>query len=362
MSSATSDGRRSVCVVLLSGLGDVVHGLPVVNALKRSHPEWRITWVVEPMPAPMLAGHPAVDEVIVYEKVRGVRGVLDLRRKLKRRSFDLTLNLNYFTKSVWPTLFSGAPRRVGFDWHRCRDRAVWVAANEHLAPHPLQHTQDMLLEFVAHLGIERPTVEWRIPITDAERRAQSDFFAPVGDVPVAAIVPATAIRRKDWFADRYASVVDALEGDFGFRTVLVGGRGEREQRVAREIMERTRANPVWAMGDPIRSMIWQLERSDLVIAPDTGPTHLARALEVPVIGLYGHTNPWRVGPYRKFEDLWVDTYTDPGDPPDPSRYDPKYGRMEQITVRDVLERVERARERYPRRPATTPGGRGGEEP
>jgi heptosyltransferase I len=86
-----------------------------------------------------------------------------------------------------------------------------------------------------------------------------------------------------------------------------------------------------------------LEGSRLVVAPDTGPVHIARALDVPVIGLYGHTNPWRVGPYRAYQDLWVDRYTDPGEEPDPTRSDPKHGRMEQITVNDVLERVERAR-------------------
>ena len=75
------------------------------------------------------------------------------------------------------------------------------------------------------------------------------------------------------------------------------------------------------MGDGVRRLIWTLAGSDLVLAPDTGPVHIARALDVPVIGLYGHTNPWRVGPYREFQELWVDAYTDPGEAPDPSRFD-----------------------------------------
>ncbi len=100
------------------------------------------------------------------------------------------------------------------------------------------------------------------------------------------------------------------------------------------------------MGDPIRRMAWMLERSALVLAPDTGPLHIARALDVPVVGLYGHTNPWRAGPYRRYQDLWVDRYTEPGEQPDPSGFAPKRGRMEQITVDDVLERVQRAVDRY----------------
>jgi heptosyltransferase I len=100
------------------------------------------------------------------------------------------------------------------------------------------------------------------------------------------------------------------------------------------------------MGDGIRPLLWRLHGSALLVAPDTGPVHMARAMDVPVVGLYGHTNPWRVGPYRKYQDLWVDTYTEPGEAPDPSNAEPKLGRMERIGVADVLDRVEAAVDRY----------------
>jgi heptosyltransferase I len=340
------EGVRSVCVVLLTGLGDVVHGLPLVNALKDHDPSLRITWVVEPMPSGVLAPHPSVDEVIVYEKKRGSRGVVDLRRKLAGRRFDLTLNLNVYFKSLWPTVFSGAPRRLGFERGRAMD-GVWLAANHRLAPAPRRHTQDLFLDFLAPLGVARPDpLEWRIPITADERAAQAAFFGALDGRPPVAIVPATANAKKDWMADRWAQVVDALEHDFGFRAVLVGGPGERETRTAREITELASAKPAWGMGDGIRRLLWMLEGSRMVVAPDTGPVHIARAFGVPVVGLYGHTNPWRVGPYRAFQDLWIDTYTEPGEAPDASRFDSKLGRMEMITVRDVLDRVELARSRY----------------
>ncbi|MDP9349105.1 MAG: glycosyltransferase family 9 protein [Gemmatimonadota bacterium] len=332
-----------VCIVLLTGLGDVVNGLPLANTLKATNPRCHVTWVAEPMPAQILRPHPAVDEVVVYEKRRGVAGVLDLRRKLRGRRFDLTLNLNVYFKSVWPTLLSGAPRRIGFGRDRARE-GVWLAANEHLPARPQRHNVDMFLEFAEHLGVPVGGVEWRIPITGEERRAQAEFFAPLAGRPVAAVVPAASLRSRTWFADRYARVVDALEHDFGFRTMLVGGRGERELRVAEEIVERASAKPLWAMGRPVREMVWQLEGSNLVVSPDTGPLHVARALRVPVVGLYGQTNPWRTGPYpgSDYPELWVDRYTDPGEKPDPSNFTPKLGRMEQITVQDVLERVEHA--------------------
>jgi heptosyltransferase I len=336
---------RRVCVVLLTGLGDVVNGLPLVNALKDHDPSLHVTWVVEPMASVMLRPHPSVDDVVVYRKKLGARGVWELARELRRRRFDVTLNLNVYTKSVWPTLLSRARRRVGFDRARTFE-GVWLAANHHLEPRPRGHTVDMFLEFAEHLGAAVPAEpEWRIAFTAEERREQAEFFGAL-DRPVAAVVPASAIHRKDWMPDRWARVVDALEGDFGFRAVLMGGRGEREMRIAREIEELSGARPLSAMGDPIRRMAWMLERSALVLAPDTGPLHIARALDVPVVGLYGHTNPWRAGPYRRYQDLWVDRYTEPGEAPDPSGFAPKRGRMEQITVEDVLERVQRAVDRY----------------
>lgn len=334
-----------MCVVLLTGLGDVVMGLPLANALKAQDPSRRITWVAEPMPSGALAHHPAVDDVVIYRKRDGLRGITALRRELAARQFDLTLNLQVYFKSVWPTVLSGAPERIGFGRDRARD-GVWLFSNRRLPPRPRRHTADMFLEFAEHLGIDDPTVEWRLTLSDPEREEQRRFFAPLRDRPIVAIVPASGMPPKDWLPGRFAALIDALEHDHGFRTMLVGGPGERERRLAREITDRARAAPIQAMGDNVRRLIWLIGGSDLVIAPDTGPVHIARAWDVPVIGLYGHTNPYRVGPYRAFEDLWVDRYTDPGDEPDPSRFDPRDLRMEEITVADVLDRVDRARARY----------------
>jgi heptosyltransferase I len=342
--SVETVGER-VCIVLLTGLGDVVMGLPLANALKAQDRSRRITWVAEPMPAGALANHPAVDDVVVYRKRDGLRGIAALRRDLRAREIDLTLNLQIYFKSVWPTALSGAPERIGFGRDRARD-GVWLFSNRRLPPRPRRHTADMFLEFAEHLGIHAPPIEWGLTLSEAEREEQRRFFEPLRDRPIVAIVPASGMAPKDWLPGRFAALIDALEHDYGFRTMLVGGPGERERRLAREITDRASAAPIQAMGDSVRRLIWLIGGSDLVIAPDTGPVHVARAWDVPVIGLYGHTNPYRVGPYRAYEDLWIDRYTDPGDEPDPSRFDPKDRRMEEITVADVLARVDRARERY----------------
>jgi heptosyltransferase I len=128
--------------------------------------------------------------------------------------------------------------------------------------------------------------------------------------------------------------------------LLLGGPSARERAAADTVLARTRTEPVDGLGDSVRALMGRIAGSSLVVAPDTGPLHVAHALGVPVIGLFAHTNPWRVGPWARFRDLVVDRYTEPGAPPDPAGYLPKDDRMDTITVEDVLEKVEVARSTY----------------
>ena len=141
-------------------------------------------------------------------------------------------------------------------------------------------------------------------------------------------------------------VAERLVNDHGFSVVLAGGPGSREQSIARSIIERAKVPITSAMGDSVRRLAAVLEASNLVLAPDTGPVHIARAFSIPVIGVYGHTNPWRVGPWQAFQDLWVDRYTNPGEQPDPSNREPRWDRMRLITVDDVMDKVAVAVDKY----------------
>ncbi|MEP6508834.1 MAG: glycosyltransferase family 9 protein [Gemmatimonadales bacterium] len=340
------DVPPNIRIVLLSGLGDVVHGLPLVNAIKDASPDSHITWVVEPMPSGILAGHPSIDAVVVFRRHDGFSGVRQLRAALASTPKpDITFNLNVYMKSVWPTILRRAPRRVGFGRERSFE-GVHLASNEHLPAGPWSHTADMFMEFANYVGVPVVNHDWRIRFTDQERSDQSRFFTPFKNRPVATIIPASASFKKDWIPERWASVADALDRDFGFRVVLAGGPGDRERTIADEIVQRASAKIEVAMGDSVRRLAWILNGSSLVVAPDTGPVHIARALGVPVVGVYGHTNPWRVGPWNAYSDLWVDRYTPAGAPPDPSNRAPKWHVMPTIEASEVIERISIAVERY----------------
>lgn len=333
-----------MAVVLLTGIGDVVHGLPLAVDLKRDDPARRVLWVAEPGPAEVVRHHSAVDEVVVFHKSRGLAGLVELRDELRGRRCDLALNMQRYFKSVWPTLFSGAPVRVGLPPSKTRDGVAWFNTH-HLPEQPWRHVQDLLLDYRPVLGLPtRAPVEWRLAFTASERGHRRDFLADLPeDRPMAGVVLASANPAKDWPARASRDLVRALERDLGYSVLLLGGPSAREREVARTVGEGAGPCTVDARGDSVRRMMALVEACDLLVSPDTGPLHLAHALGTPVVGLYGHTNPWRVGPYRRFRDLVIDRYTEPGTAPDPSAYGPKHGRVETITVEDVLGKVERAR-------------------
>ena len=166
------------------------------------------------------------------------------------------------------------------------------------------------------------------------------------DRPIAPIVVATSKLVKDWIPERWAEVCDALWSDFGLQPVLVGARSAREVQAERVILERARHRPVSALGaGGLRGLVGILDASALVLSPDTGPLHITVALDRPVVSLIAYSNPKRVGPYRRFGDLMIDAYGDPGEDY-PISMENRPDRMPRITVQQVLDRVERWRTHY----------------
>jgi heptosyltransferase I len=207
--------------------------------------------------------------------------------------------------------------------------------------------QDQYFEFLDALGVPYGPPSWDLGPWPSERPAQDAFYAGL-DRPAAVIVVATSKPEKDWVPDRWAAVAQALDKQFGLQPVLVGGTSERERAAAAVIRERV-PGVISALGCGLRPLVGILDRAALVLAPDTGPLHMAVALDRPVIGLYGYTNPKRTGPYRKFHDLLIDAYGDPGESY-PVSMELRPGRMQRITVPDVLAKVTQWSEAYRRTP------------
>jgi heptosyltransferase I len=321
---------------MMSAVGDAVHVLPVVNALKRANPSCRISWILQPGPASLIANHPAVDEIIIFDRSLGFGGFLDLRRKLARRRWDLLLNLQVYLKAGIITLLVEADRKLGFDRSRARDMN-WLFTNLKIPRRPIQHVQDQYFEFLEALGVSPTPLKWDLGPTEEERVWQQEFVQRV-DGEYAAIVVATSKAEKDWFPDRWAAIIDHLWNQYGVKSVLVGGTTERELEAREAITSQAQHKPIDALGSGLRNLVSIVDASSLVISPDTGPLHIAVALNKPVISLIGYTNPRRTGPYRKFRDLMIDAYADPDENYPPSMEN-RPERMQRISVDDVARRI-----------------------
>jgi len=339
----SAQSLERVCVVMMSAVGDAVHVLPVINAIKRQRPNTHITWVLQPGPSLLVAKHRSVDEVILFDRRKGISAMRQVIGELRKRKFDLLLDLQVYFKAGLISALSGAPRRLGFDRARARD-ANWLFTNERIHAHAVQHVQDQYFEFLRYLGIDPEPVEWCLGPRPEEREWQREFVSQF-DRPLASIVVATSKKEKDWVPERWAAVCDILSEKHGLQPVLVGGDTERERAAAEMIVSLSKAKPFSALGSGLRKLVSILDASELVLAPDTGPLHIAVALDRPVISLIGYTDPRRTGPYRRFHDLLIDAFHDDA-APGPVTMATKSDRMGRITVADVEEKLDIWSQRY----------------
>lgn len=328
-----------------------MHGMPVAASLRRAWPEAEIHWAIQPTPHALVAPHPAVDEFLIFRRGRGWRAFAEFRRSVADRRYDLVVDLQVYLKAGLLTWMLSAPVKLGFDRRRARD-LNWVFTTHRIPAGPPQHVQDQYFEFLRWLDV--PVVrEWNFAFSAAERAARREFFQRL-DRPALAVVVKTTRPGKDWILERYARVLEIAEFDLGLRPILVGSDAPAEREAARILAGLTRARPLDARADDLRRLAWLLDGSAVMLSPDTGPLHIAVALGTPVVGLYGYTDPKRVGPYRRFADLLVDRYTRPGETTPSAGF--RSGNMERIGVEEVAEKLELAVRRYVAHAAGPDGG------
>jgi heptosyltransferase I len=333
---------------MMSAIGDAVHVLPVVSALKRSWPESRVTWVIQPVPHLLASGHPDVDEFILFHRRRGRstwQSYREIQEQLSGRRFDLLLALQVYFKAGIIDAMAPSAVKLGFDWRRSYDLNWWMCSH-HVPAHPDQHVQDQYFEFLRYLGVDPEPVDWKIRLSEEESLAQRQFFDNQSR-PLCGVVVSASSEKRNWTPEGYARLLEAIESDYGYQPAILGGPSRREREMADRILSLTNARPLDLLADDLRRLIWLLKGCAFVVSPDTGPLHIARAVDTPVVGLYGYTNPKRAGPYRKYQDLVVDGYAEyPGETYTPARI--YRDGMERVTLDMVLDKVEICVSRYVR--------------
>lgn len=340
---------RRICVIRTSALGDVVHALAMVNGLRYGFPRAEITWILHPLPFEVVRRQPAVDRFVVFPRRGGWR---TLCRQLRGERYDLCLVPQVSFKASLVAALVRAPVKLGFDFNRSRELHYFFT-NTHLPPRPAAHVFDQYLEFLEYLGIRGYQPRWDIVLSDEEKKVGARFAAQLPGPPLGLVV-ASSKARKDWPPASVARLAQEASRRFGLAPVLLGGPTPREARMAEEITRLAGVPFPRALDSPIRTTMAKLAYCRVVVAPDTGPLHLAVALGVPTVGLYAYSDPRRCGPVR-FRELLVDRYNPPGaDPGRPITRRTRPGAMATITVEEVLARLELALSSYPAARITRP--------
>ncbi len=301
----------NILIVKLSALGDVVHTLPSLNALRRRHPQAHISWLVEAFARDLIEGHPALDRVIVWRRREFEGAVLSGRwltaarifaetlRAVRQFPFDLVIDFQGLLKSsLWVGL-ARSRRKAGFGPGMERSEGSHLLLNEPVPAVSMDiHALERSLKLVEALGVPPGPVEYRLPITEAAREQVAAYLARQGIAPadrLVAIHPMTRWPTKLWINDRFAAVADALETR-GCKVVFTGSPadGPALDAIAARMTSRMRR----ANGEGGLKVLAALhERARVVISTDTGPMHIAAAVGTPVVAVFGPTSPQRTGPY-----------------------------------------------------------------
>ena len=300
-----------ILIVRLSALGDVVHALPMLDGLRRMRPDAHIGWLVEEKAASLLADHPQIDRLWIAPRAEVVgllrRGrllaalvrLVGFVRELRAADYELTVDAQCNGRSSLLAWLSGARRRIGFSREFTKEWGAWFST-ERVAPRPskkLKVQRD--LELLRPLGDLPQRVRARLGITERERTWAREVVAGLGGPPAIAIHPGVSDSGaiKQWEPVRFGLAAKRLAEERGARCLVTWGPGERA--LAEQVVVASEGSAV--LGPETRS-IQQLAAlyacCDLVVGGDTGPLHLAAALGVPVVGLYGPKDPAIYGPWN----------------------------------------------------------------
>ncbi len=345
-STGPTSAPDSVCVLRLSAIGDCCHVLPVVRTLQAAYPDMPVTWITGKTEYSLLHGADGI-EFITFDKSLGVRGLADLKRKLRNRSFPVLLNMHASMRANLASCTIAAQRRIGFDRERARDYQ-WLFCNEQIPPQPPQHVMDGLFGFAAYLGAENRVMRWDIPVSMQDKQWAATVTAHDG--PIVLISPCSSQRARNfrnWSIDNYKGIVRHVQQTHNAKVVLTGGATDLEQEYGRQLAKAGDSVVNLVGQTSLKQLLALLAHADLLLCPDSGPAHMAAATGTPVVGLYATSNRHRTGPYFS-QHLVADRYPEAvqkefGRRPDELRWGQRVrnpAAMESVSLAEVTAKVD----------------------
>lgn len=322
-----------ILIVKLSAIGDVIHTLPMLAALRRLYPAAEVTWVVEEAAADLLADHPDLDRVLISRRKSWLKALRRGQvaaplaefkafwRELRRHPCDLVIDAHGLLKSALIVAASGGRRKLGYD---SLQEGSGLFYDEKIPEEMGKHAVDRYLDFVRYLagdpeggGFPAGPAEFPLAVGEVQRRRVDDLLAAHAETLVdsraggagpspatgengpaaprfVAVSPVALWETKLWDDGKFAELCDRIRGELGIGVVLTGGETAPLERI-REKMQ----TPAVNLGGrtSLRELACLYRQAALVVTTDSGPMHLAAAMGTPVVALFGPTDPARTGPY-----------------------------------------------------------------
>jgi len=300
---------KSILIVKLSAIGDVVHTLPLLEVLRKNFPKGRIDWLVEEEAGQIIEGHQGIDHVIISrrkswqrrffkpgEQARILRETFQFLQTLRQCEYDIVIDLQGLFKSGLLTGLSRGKRKMGFTGGR-EGSSLFLTER----PHPVDYDQHALERYLKTADILKcPVDSWQgdIPLREVDKRSIDAYFESEGidDIPVVAVNPMARWRTKLWDIEKFAALADRIQRELSCRIIFTGSVQDRA--IIDAIIHRMKGRPLNLTGRTnLKELAYLYSKSTLSISTDTGPMHIAAAMGCPVVAIFGPTAPSRTGPY-----------------------------------------------------------------
>lgn len=293
-----------VLIVKLSSIGDIVHTLPVLGAIRNALPDAEIGWTVEKSAAEILRGNPLIDTLIETD-TRSLRGgkiieemMLDASRQiaaLRKYSFDIALDFQGLLKSALIAKFTKTPRRFGFAKQNLREPASRFLLTDTVeTPKNIHVIRKNLMLAEKALNIEVPSENFEFPLFTEEIHKQEaeKIIAETGE-NFAILNPAGGWVTKLWHAEKFGQLADKIWEEKGLVSVLTTAPNEID--LAEKVLQNSKSGKVFLAQPSLKGFYELARKAKIYVGGDTGPTHLAVAAKCPLVGIFGPTEWWRNG-------------------------------------------------------------------
>ena len=285
---------KNICILRLSAIGDICHTLPVIRTIQNHWPTTKITWIIGKTEYELIKGISNIN-FIIFDKKAGISEYLKIRSQLNHIKFDVLLHMQMSLRASLISLMIKANVKVGFDRQRAKD-GQWLFTNKKINPVSQQHVMDSLFGFSQILGIKNNLTSWNIPIADKEHHSAKKLLGNISNYII--ISPCSSKAYRNWNTAGYAAVADFIKDKYDVDVVLTGGNTLIEKEYGNKIIESSKYTPLNLIGlTNLKELLSIIEGASCMVSPDSGPAHMATAMNTPVIGLYATTNPDRARPY-----------------------------------------------------------------